>query len=279
MLIALHNLATNYSNLLTSIRIARETGYAGIEIGGPKLNRYLAQGFSLESLAPLFKEMPPVGLSYVQDVERQEPKQYEALLAECEAVCALAEKINCPMVQLLTGPLDPTGPYKGLVGKPWSEMRKLTSKNLRALGGIGKAHGVKFYLEGLCFTPVNRLDQQIELLEETACENVGLVLDFYHLWGGGTKPDEIARMNRKFINCVDFCDSLDPFGKGGDIAQRGRDVWTGGGQIPLKEWVDAVRATGFDGVWRSELLSPRYWELDPWNTARDLRILLEYMLA
>jgi hydroxypyruvate isomerase len=74
-------------------------------------------------------------------------------------------------------------------------MRKLTAKNLRALSEIGKAHHVKFYLEGLCFTPVNRLDQQIELLEETACENVGLVLDFYHLWDGGTKPEFGATLN------------------------------------------------------------------------------------
>ncbi len=279
MPIALHNLATQHSNLLTSIRIARETGYAGIEIGGPKLKHYLAQGYSLDSLRPLFQEMPPVGLSYVQDIERQEPAQYDAMLRECETTCALAEQINCPMVQLLTGPLDPTGPYKGLKGKPWPEMRKLTANNLKVLADIGKAHDVKFYLEALTFTPLNKLSQQIELIEETAREEVGLVLDFYHLWDSGTTPDEIARMNKKHIFCVDFCDSLDEFGAGGDIAQKGRDVWTGGGRIPLKEWVDAVKATGFDGIWRSELLSPKYWELDPWTTARDLRIFLEYMLV
>jgi sugar phosphate isomerase/epimerase len=278
MRIALHNLATQHSNLLTSIRIARETGYAGIEIGGPKLQHYLAQGYSLESLRPLLKDVPPVGLSYVQDIERQEPSQYDAMLRECETICSLAEKLDCPMVQLLTGPLNPNGPYKGLTGKPWPEMRKLTAKNLKVLAEIGKAHRVKFYLEALAFTPLNRLSQQIELLEETARDEVGLVLDFYHLWDSGTSPDEIARMNKKHIFCVDFCDSLDEFGAGGDIAQKGRDVWTGGGRIPLKEWVDAVKATGFDGIWRSELLSPKYWELDPWNTARDLRIFLEYML-
>jgi sugar phosphate isomerase/epimerase len=279
MIIALHNLATQHSNLITSIRIARETGYAGIEIGGPKLKRYVAQGFTLASLRPLLKEVPPVGLSYVQDIERQDPAAYAALLEECESVCTLAQSLECPMVQLLTGPLDPSGAYKGLVGRPWPEMRKLTAKNLRALAAIGRAHHVKFYLEALTFTPLNRLDQQIELLEETACDEVGLVLDFYHLWDSGTQPDEIARMNKDRIFCVDFCDSLDLSGQGGDIEQRGRDVWTGGGRIPLKEWVDAVRATGFDGIWRCELLSPRYWELDPWNTARDLRIFLEYMLA
>src|SRR5215471_13522091 len=128
MLIALHNLATQHSNLLTSIRIARETGYAGIEIGGPKLRAYLAQGFTIGSLLPLFEEVPPVGLSYVQDIERQEPAAYDALLAECESVCSLSEKIGCPMVQLLTGPLNPNGPYKGLTGRPWPEMRRLTAK-------------------------------------------------------------------------------------------------------------------------------------------------------
>jgi len=279
MLIGLHNLAAKHTNLLTSIRIARETGYAGLEIGGDKLKRYLAQGFGIDSLRPLLKDTPPIGLSYVQDIERQEPKEYEALLSECDTICTLAEQLGCPMVQLLTGPLDSTGPYKGLGDRPWPEMRRLTAKNLTALSEIGKAHGVRFYLEALTFTPLCRLDQQLELLAETARDNVGLVLDFYHLWGSGTRPEEIARVNKALIFCVDFCDSADGFGERGDPQQRGRDVWTGGGRIPLKEWVDAVNATGFDGVWRCELLSPKYWELDPWQTARDLKSCLEYLLV
>jgi len=279
MLIALHSLAAKHTNLVTNIRIAKETGYAGIEISGEKLQRYLAQGFTLDSLRPLLTDVPPLGLSYVQDIERQEPKEYEALLDECETLCSLAEQIICPMIQLLTGPLDPRGPYQGLMGKSWPEMRTLTAKNLRALAEIGKKHKVRFYLEALTFTPLHRLEQQLELLEETACENVGLVLDFYHLWDSGTRPEEIARIDKKHIFCVDFCDSFDGFGERGDVQQRGRDVWTGGGRIPLKGWVDAVRATGFDGIWRCELLSPKYWELDPWQTAHDLKSFLEYMMT
>jgi sugar phosphate isomerase/epimerase len=279
MLIGLHNLAAKHANLLTSIRIARETGYAGIEVGGDKLQRYLAQGFTTDSLRPLLAETPPIGLSYVQDIERQGPGEYEALRGECETLCTLAGQLGCPMVQLLTGPLDPGGSYKGLGDRPWPEARRLTAKNLRALSEIGRAHGVRFYLEALTFTPLHRLDQQLELLEETARDNVGLVLDFYHLWGSGTRPEQIARVNKDLIFCVDFCDSSDGFGERGDPGQRGRDVWTGGGRIPLKEWVDAVKATGFDGVWRCELLSPKYWELDPWQTARDLKSHLEYLLV
>jgi sugar phosphate isomerase/epimerase len=279
MRIGLHNLAAKHSNLITSIRIARETGYAGVEIGGDKLQRYLAQGFTIDSLRPLLKDTPPIGLSYVQDIERQEPRQYDALLSECEATCTLAEQLGCPMVQLLTGPLDPSGAYRGLADRDWPEMRRLTAKNLGALANIGKAYGVGFYLEALTFTPLHRLERQRELLDEGACDNVGLCVDFYHLWGSGTRPEELARLPKEQIACVDFCDSSDEFGQRDDGRQRGRDVWTGEGRIPLKEWVAAVRATGFDGLWRCELLSPKYWELDPWQTARELKRELETLLV
>jgi len=43
MLIALQSLETMHCNLLTDIRIAKETGHAGIEMNGTKLKRYLAQ--------------------------------------------------------------------------------------------------------------------------------------------------------------------------------------------------------------------------------------------
>jgi sugar phosphate isomerase/epimerase len=279
MQIALHNLATRHANLLTSIRIARETGYAGIEIGDDKLQSYLGQGFTLESLRPLLEDLPPVGLSYVRDIERQDAADRAALLAECEARCATAEAIGCRWVQLLTGPLDPEGSYRGPGELSWPERRKHTARNLRELARIGQAHHVGFYLEALTFTPLHQLQQQLELLSESACENVGLVLDFFHLWNSGTRPEEIARIDRRQIVCVDFCDSLDEFGERGDHRQGGRNVWTGAGRIPLQEWVDAVRATGFDGVWRCELLAPKYWELDPWQTASDLKRFLEYLLV
>jgi hypothetical protein len=35
--------------------------------------------------------------------------------------------------------------------------------------------------------------------------------------------------------------------------------------------VEAVRATGFDGVWSCELLSPDHWEWDLWEIAREAR--------
>ena len=74
MFIALQSLVTMHCNLLTDIRVATETDHSGIEINGPKLKRYLAQGYKIESLLPLLKDLPPVGLTYVQDIERKDPR-------------------------------------------------------------------------------------------------------------------------------------------------------------------------------------------------------------
>jgi sugar phosphate isomerase/epimerase len=279
MPIALQCQVTKYCNLLTDIRIARETGHAGIEIDGEKLRRYLGQGYPANSLIPLLKDIPPVGMTYVKDIERYKDEEYQALLKECDTLCALAEKLGCPMVQLLTGPLDPGGPYQGLVGATWPQIRVRTAENLRAIAAIGRAHHIKFFIEALTWTPLHRLDQVLEVIDAAGEDNIGVVIDFWHLWGSGTTPNEIAKLKKESIYCVHVCDSLEQCGERGTYEQRGRDVWTGGGRIPLKEWVDAVIATGFDGYWSCELLSPKYWELDPWKTARDLKAFLEYLLA
>ena len=277
MIIALNGTCTMHCNLLTDIRIAKETGYDAIEIMGSKLHRYLDQGLSLEDLRPHFDGLPSVAMGYVQDIERQEPEEYAALLEECEVMCSLAEQLDCPVVQLLTGPLV-EGPYKGLAGRPWPEIRQLTAKNLRALSDIGARHNVSFYLEPLNYAPLGTLQQTLELIDAAECDNVGLVIDFWHMWDSGATPEDIAKLDKDLIVGVHVCDSRERYGQRGGPAMWGREVWTGGGNVPLKEWVDAALATGFDGWWAGELFSPKHWELDPWETARLLRDTIRYLL-
>ena len=116
------------------------------------------------------------------------------------------------MVQLLTGPLIPASAYKGLTGAPWPEMRRLTARNLQALSDIGKAHNVRFFLEALTWTPLYKLEQVLELLDATERDNVGMVVDFWHLWDGGATAEQIAKLNKDIIYCVHFCDSLRTLG-------------------------------------------------------------------
>ena len=279
MNIVLNGTVTMYCNIITDIRIAKETGYQGLEIIGAKLYRYLDEGLSIKNLLLHLGDLPVVAMGFIQDIERQKPEEYKALLAETEKMCSLAEQLGCPTVQLLTGPLYVNGPYKGYPDLSWPELRRLTGKNLSAIAEIGKSHNVKFYLEPLNWAPLNKLEQMLELIDIVGKDNVGMVIDFWHFWCSGATPDDISKIDKTFIVGVHVCDALDDHGVPSlDHTQPGRQVWTGGGRIPLKEWVDAVLSTDFDGWLAPELFSSKHWELDPQRTAANLKALLEYII-
>jgi sugar phosphate isomerase/epimerase len=158
-----------------------------------------------------------------------------------------------------------------------AELDRATVSNLRQIGAIGRRFDVGFYVEPLAWTPLGKLSRMVRILEEAGQDNVGLAIDFWHLWSAGVEPEEVAGLDGGLIRSVDICDGMGPRASAAVADQRSRRVWTGAGMIPLKTWVDAVRATGYDGTWTCELLSPQHWELDPWTTNRDLRQLVTYL--
>ena len=282
MIIAHSGTCTMHCNLLTDIQVAKETGYEGMEIIGSKLYRYLEQGLSIDDVKKQLDGFPVVAMGYVQDIERQEPEEYDSLLKETELMCSRAQELECSTVQILTGPVGPGigvfEGYMGLMGKPWKEVRDKTAKNIKVMADIAAKYNVKFYLEALAWTPVHTLEQILELLDVIGKDNVGLVIDFWHLWVSQVKPEAVAQLDKKIIYGVHYCDSL-PVPEGAEtISHDLRHVWSGGGHIPLKEWVDAVVATGYDGWWACELFSPKHWEMDPWEVAGLLRNQLRYLL-
>ena len=95
---------------------------------------------------------------------------------------------------------------------------------------------------------------------------------------GSPHPDDVAKLDRSMIYSVHFCDGmLHQEGTDWDeLALRG--YMPGEGELSVQEWVEAVLATGFDGVWSCELASPRHWEWDLWKVARECRRCMELFL-
>jgi sugar phosphate isomerase/epimerase len=277
MQIALNGNNTMPYPFLLDVRVAMETGYDGLIVVGDKLRRYLAQGFSTEQVNSALAGLAVLGLNNVRDIERSTDTSRSQLFAECEDACRLAQAIGGCSIQLLTGPLDPGGSYRDPLLMEPADLDRVTIGNLRQIGSIGRRFGVSFYIEPLAWTPLGNVSRVVRILEEADQQNIGLAIDFWHLWSIGTEPDEIARLDGSLIRSVDICDGIGPPGESAGPDQRSRRVWTGAGSIPLKAWVDAVRATGYDGTWSCELLSPQHWELDPWTTNRDLRQLVHYL--
>lgn len=271
MLFALHGQTTFHHNLLSDIRLARDAGFEGLEVITEKLWRYLQAGLTAEDLATAFRShaIRPVCLDIIGDIECIEPAARQRLLAETERLCAVAHILACPTIQI--------NPFCGLAARPWPDIIRLTAQNIVAMAKIGKPYGLRFQLEGAAWTPIHSIAQCLELLAEANCDNVGLVLDFWHLWAGrGTSPDDVARLDQSLIYGVHFCDGFRPEqGAAWPDEKLLRDVLPGEGQIPLKEWVAAVHATGFDGVWSTELLGTKYWEADHLELAKEMRTRVE----
>ncbi len=271
--------STMHLPVLQQIRLARETGWDGVFLRSEHLRRYLAQGYSPASLRAALEGLAPVNLGALADVERWLPDDRATMLREAQALTELAVMLGASFVQVLTGPVDPAGVYPGPGSLSRAERRRVTAEGLRAVAGLGASHGISYYLEPIAWTPLHVLAEAVEAVDAAGCDNVGLVLDFWHLWQAGVTPDEVSRLDRRVISGVDFADSLGPVGAGGPD-QLSRCVWPGEGSIPLREWVAAVKATGFDGWWDNELYSPLHWELvDPVAVATGLRDVLVELLG
>ena len=98
MIVTLHGMSTMYANLATDIRLAGETGFAGIEMTEVKLLRYLDQGNDAESVKAMLEKhsVEPRCINAIKGVEVQGP-DHQHMLEVCERLCTAAAIIGCPV--------------------------------------------------------------------------------------------------------------------------------------------------------------------------------------
>ena len=255
---------------MTEVRIAKDLGYGGIEFIASKIHRYLDQGHDINLLTKASKNagIKVVCINALADADRLDAVEHSQLLAECKRLCAAAEALECPTIQLVF--------RERLEGRPWPEVRKLTAANAAKLADIGKAHGVGFQLEPLAWAPVHSLWQALEVIDEAGRDNLGMVIDFWHLWAGGeTTPKEVAKLKKETIRGIHFCDGKKKSNLSVNDEEELRSFLPGEGDIDIQNWVDAVKSTGYDGSWSAETYSPKHWEEDLYDLAKKCKELME----
>jgi sugar phosphate isomerase/epimerase len=268
-MLGLHTGSIMHTNIMTDIRVAREAGYDAIEIYIPKLVRYLDAGYQAGDLLPTLGSLRPAMINSFLHVERQEPEVRHELQLQCERLCAVASVLSCPALQVIA--LD------ALRGKPWPEIRTKVGQSLAELADIAAPFGVRLALEPVSFTPLRTLAQALEVLDVAGRTNVGLCLDTFHLWTGGTPWNGVASLDPSLIVVAHISDVMPR--RGEEWSDADRDVLPGDGILPLREGIEAIRATGYDGLWSVELMGAYHWEWDPLVLARELKRRAEFFLA
>jgi sugar phosphate isomerase/epimerase len=261
MLLGLHAGSIMHTNLMTDIRVAQDTGYDAVEFTVPKLVRYLDAGYMAEELLSVLGSLRLAVVNSFLHIERQEPVVRRDLREQCERLCEVARTLHCPTLQVVA--------LNGLLGEPWPAIRTKIGLSLAELADIAAPFGVRLALEPVSFTPLCSLSRALEVLEAAGRDNVGLCLDTFHLWTGGTPWDEVAALDPALIAVAHISD-VGP--RQGDEWQDGdRDVLPGDGILPLEDGIAAIRATGYDDLWCVEMLGAHHWEWDPFVLAQELK--------
>jgi 2-keto-myo-inositol isomerase len=272
MKLSLNGATTMKADLATDIRAAAAAGFDYHEIWAAKLRRFLHEN-SAGDLKALFAEngIKPLSINSIEHATLREPEAYAQIKAECEELSSIAETIGCPYIVVVPGKLPPGGMSS-------YEVIEESVGVLRELASISERHGV-----GLAFEFLGETDcsvQTLELAEEIAVKvnrrNIGLVLDSFHFYTGGSTIKMIEALDpaRLFIFHIDDAEDLPR-----EQLTDAHRLLPGLGILPLKEMLAAFKRIGYDANASVEIFRPEYWERDPFELAREAKAAVEAVLT
>lgn len=106
---------------------------------------------------------------------------------------------------------------------------------------------------------VSTLSQALDLAERFPADQVGVVIDTYHLWWDDQAPAQIARAGAGGrIHSFQLADWITPL-PAGVLLGRGQ---LGDGCVDFRAFRTAVEATGFDGPIEVEIFNEELWARD-----------------
>lgn len=101
------------------------------------------------------------------------------------------------------------------------------------------------------FPFVRRLSETRTLLAEIKVPGTGFILDSWHWWTAGDKPEEITALRNEDIIAVDLNDAPRDVPLAEQQDNR-RELPAATGVIPVKEFLSALLKVGYDGPVRAE---------------------------
>lgn len=274
MKLALHGQVTLHGNILSDVRIAHDAGYAALEVHTDKLARYLEAGCTAVELKDALDAfgIEAAAIDIIGGIEVTDRAGRDELFQRTRRLVDVAETIGAPTIQV--------NPFSAHDGLSEEENIRLTAINLAEIAAIGAAKGIRFQIEGAAWTPIHTLDACLRLIDATGADNVGLVIDYWHFWASrGAEPGDIARLDPALVYGVHLCDGYRPgVGEPWVDERELRGVLPGDGELPVAEWTDAIKATGFDGYISGEFLNWQLWERDHLEVATEMRRRMETYL-
>ncbi len=269
---ALNGATTMKADLATDIRAAHLAGFQLLEIWAAKLRVFLKTSH-VSDLNELFEQcgVKPLSINSIEHITFRSARDYAGIKTECEELSSIASALGCPYIVVVPGRLPEKPPSR-------AEIIDESVRVLRDLAGTAEGHGVGLAFEFLGQTDcsVQRLDLANEIVGRVARRNVGLVIDSFHFYAGGSSIEMIDALDpeRLFIFHINDAEDL-PRG----ALQDSHRLLPGSGILPLKQMLKAFKRIGYDRVTSVEIFRPEYWERDPFELAQEAKEAVEKLLT
>src|SRR5918911_1320994 len=190
MKLALNGATTMRADLPTDVRAASAAGFDYLEIWASKLRKYL-QTHTTADLRELLAEraLSPYSINSIEHVTFRDDEGRRALLEECEELCRIASEIGCPYIVVVPSPKPAGASQEEVIDESVSVLRELGE--VAARRGVGLA----FEFLGPPGCSVQTLELANEIVSLVALPNVGLVIDSFHFYAGGSSLESIEALD------------------------------------------------------------------------------------
>ncbi|MBX3299274.1 MAG: sugar phosphate isomerase/epimerase [Acidobacteria bacterium] len=271
MKIALNGATTMHASLETDIKAAHEAGFDLIEIWKTKLIEYLENN-SIHDLKRLLDEasLDPWSINSIEHITFRTPEDHASIVGECERLCAIAGELNCPYIVVVPGKLPPDADEAMIIEESVNVLRELSN--------IAHHHGVSLAFEFLGQTDcsVQTLDLAKKIVDAVDRPNVGLVIDTFHFYAGGSSFAALETLDPAKLFIFHINDAEDRPREELTDAHR---LYPGMGILPIREMKEVFDRIGYDRMASIEIFRPEYWEQNPMDVARRAKAATEEVLG
>jgi 2-keto-myo-inositol isomerase len=259
------------SDLETDVMATAYARLRALELWAGKIEPYLAR-HSLADLKALLDDngVAPMSINSLEFISFR-GDEYPQIKARCRALCQTAKAVGCPTVVVVPSPT----PSRETT---WDEIVDEHVAVLRDLGAIAAEFGVRlsFELLGFGWCSVRTPRGAWEIVQKTGRDNVGLVVDCAHVYGGGGLYDEIDALDPAHVFTFHL-DDLEDLPK--EAITDAKRLLPGLGVIPLDDICRRLQRLGYNGDCSVELFRPEYWEWNPRELALKAREAAEKVLS
>jgi 2-keto-myo-inositol isomerase len=260
MKLALNGATTMKADLGTDIRVASKAGFEGIELWASKLHRFLERHSTAELRTLLTQHaLQPFSINSIERITFRDSTGHRALIDECRELCRIAAEIGCTCIVVVPSPLRSPSDMAESVDE--------STRVLRELADVAQVFGVRLAFEflGQPDCSVQTLEMATEIVEKAAKDNLGLVIDTFHFYAGGSSLDAISRVDPKRLFLIHINDAEDR--PRSELRDRHR-LLPGLGILPLGQMRERLQEIGYTGVASVEIFRPEYWEMEPLELAQ-----------